>query len=134
MQAKRTSHQCVEQCSLNWLYRNPKSSFIFFFRPSIKTVLHTIQVIFWWTFDCFVCFFFTSLCERFFSVGWSLPFWFFFLLLVKWWCWNECGEHYRLKSDIIYTFCGIQHKYRHSWEFDDCAILKWKIPKLFYCT
>lgn len=52
--------------------------------------------------------------------------------------------HYRLQSDIIYTFCGtISHKHtyqrskdQHSCKFDrfvDFKVAtKWKIPKLFY--
>lgn len=106
---KRTSHQRVKQCLLNWYNRCWKSSFIF--RPSIKIV--PIQLTFGglliFRFGCCCC----CCCCIYFSrhayfslaFGWSLPFvvllfslnfWSVVAVVLKW------MVHYRLESDNIY--------------------------------
>lgn len=86
---ERTSHQRVEQCSLNWWYRHPKSSFMcgysFFVVVAVVTLAHrfkvysTIQVIFGglliirslYLFIC-VSFFVVVVARTWFGVGFVL--------------------------------------------------------------
>lgn len=110
---KNQSTQCIEQCSVNWWYRSPKSSFksSFFILsgPSIKIVLphHSSDILV----DFLIAVFFLAVAIILPSAAWvrtlnffrwSLP---YSRLLKKWWwwwcCWNECGT---LSIGIRYYF------------------------------
>lgn len=112
---KRTSHQRVKQCLLNWYNRCWKSSFIF--RPSIKIV--PIQLTFGGLLIFrFGCIYFSRHAYFSLAFGWSLPFvvllfslnfWSVVAVVLKW------MVHYRLESDNIYKGKKKNHNHTSVW-------------------